>query len=81
MTACGFFHQAVIRANLTKFPAIKFRRYTMFDNLLAIAVIIIILWLITLALYFYSSRRQQNLQQEIEAVRKKLDQTKESSRG
>jgi preprotein translocase subunit YajC len=48
----------------------------MWENLLTIAVIVIILWLLSLMLYIYISRQHHTLQQEIEAVQRKLDQGK-----
>jgi hypothetical protein len=44
----------------------------MLDNLYLLAAIIIILWLATLAYYFYTSRQQKDIQQEIEWLRDHL---------
>lgn len=44
-------------------------------NLTLIAAIVTILWLASLGFYIYSSRRQRSLQEEIEALRQKLDES------
>jgi hypothetical protein len=45
----------------------------MLDNLMVVAVIIIILWLGALTYYLYVSRQQNELGQEIDKLRKQLD--------
>ena len=46
----------------------------MLDNLSLLAAVIIILWLATLAYYFYTSRQQKDIQNDIDWLRKKLDE-------
>jgi len=46
----------------------------MFDNLLLIAILVIVFWLSILIFYLYTSRQQQNLQADIETLRQMLDQ-------
>jgi preprotein translocase subunit YajC len=45
----------------------------MLDNLLTVAIIIIVLWLGAMAFYFYVSRRQRELEEDIEKLRERLD--------
>ncbi len=45
----------------------------MFDNLLVVALIIIVLWLGAMAYYFYVSRQQNELGDEIDKLREQLD--------
>ena len=45
----------------------------MFDNLMVVALIIIVLWLGAMAYYFYVSRQQRDLADEIEKLREQLD--------
>lgn len=47
----------------------------MLDNLLLIAVVIMIMWVGIMAYYLYTSRRQTDLQKEIEDLREMLDET------
>ena len=47
----------------------------MLENLLLIAVVIMILWVGVLAYYLYTSRQQTDLQKEIEDLRDMLDET------
>jgi hypothetical protein len=49
----------------------------MFDNLYLLAAIIILLWLGTLAYYFYTSRQHKEIQQEIEWLRDHLHEDEE----
>lgn len=44
----------------------------MFNNLVFIAVVISILWLASFGLYMYTSRQHRDLQQEIEALQRRL---------
>lgn len=46
----------------------------MLDNLVLVAVVIIILWLGAMAFYFYISRQQRDLAEEIEKLRDQLDE-------
>jgi hypothetical protein len=45
----------------------------MFDNLIVVAIIIIVFWLGALAYYFYVSRQQNELGEEIGKLREQLD--------
>jgi len=47
------------------------------DNLTVLAVIIIIFWVGALAYYFYTSRQQREIRNDLDALRKKLDETEE----
>ena len=47
----------------------------MFDNLLLIAIVIIIMWVAVLAYYLFASNRQIDLQENIEALNKMLEQS------
>jgi hypothetical protein len=46
----------------------------MFENLLLIAVVIMILWVGILAYYLVTSRQQTDLQKNIESLREMLDE-------
>ncbi|MEW5988478.1 MAG: hypothetical protein AB1791_17755 [Chloroflexota bacterium] len=46
----------------------------MLENLALLGIIIIVLWLISLAFYFRVSRQHKEIQQEIEALRALLDE-------
>lgn len=46
----------------------------MFENLVLIAVVIMILWVGALAFYLITSRRQTDLQKDIETLQKMLDE-------
>lgn len=50
----------------------------MFDNLTVLAVIIILIWVATFVYYFRMSRRQQELREELDALRAMLDDEEES---
>ena len=52
----------------------------MFDNLTVVAIITFILWLGILGIYLYSSRQQQALRQDIDALRQQLDHSAEKGR-
>lgn len=45
----------------------------MFDNLLLIAIVIMIMWVGVLAYYLITSRQQADLQKDIEFLREMLD--------
>jgi CcmD family protein len=47
----------------------------MLENLLLIAIVIMIMWVGILAYYLYTSRRQTDLQKNIENLRGMLDET------
>jgi hypothetical protein len=44
------------------------------DNLTLLAVLIIAVWAATLAYYFYTSRQQKDIREELEAVRELLEE-------
>ena len=44
----------------------------MLDNLSVIAVVLIVLWLAAFAFYIYTSRQQQEIEEELEALKKML---------
>ena len=46
----------------------------MFENLVLIAVIVIVLWLISFAVYLYASRQHRDLEQATDSVRQLLEQ-------
>jgi preprotein translocase subunit YajC len=46
----------------------------MLDNLVVVAIVIIVLWLGAMAFYFYVSRQQGDLADEIEKLREQLDE-------
>jgi CcmD family protein len=45
----------------------------MFDNLTVLAVIIIAVWVVTLAYFFYMSRQQTEIRDELEELRKMFE--------
>jgi CcmD family protein len=45
----------------------------MFDNLTLLAVIIIAVWVATLAYFFYMSRQQTEIRDELKELREMLD--------
>ncbi|MBE2199552.1 MAG: LapA family protein [Anaerolinea sp.] len=45
----------------------------MFDNLVLIAVVIILLWLASFGFYLYTSRQHRDLQQAVESLKRQLD--------
>lgn len=45
----------------------------MFENLTVLAIIIIVIWIAAFAYYFRMSRRQQELREELDALRAMLD--------
>lgn len=49
----------------------------MLDNLTLLALIIIVVWVATLAFYFYTSRQQKEIREELEAVRDLLEKEEE----
>lgn len=46
----------------------------MLDNLVVVAIVIIVLWLGAMAFYFYVSRQQSDLADEIEKLRQQLNE-------
>lgn len=44
----------------------------MLENLSLIAVVIVVLWVVTLLLYFWTSRQHHDLQNDIETVQRLL---------
>jgi preprotein translocase subunit YajC len=51
-----------------------YRRQGMFENLILIAVVIMIMWVGVLAYYLITSRQQADLQKDIESLREMLDE-------
>ena len=51
----------------------------MFENLLLIAIVIMIMWLGVMAYYLVTSRQQTDLQKNIESLRDRLDGTENQS--
>jgi uncharacterized membrane protein len=52
----------------------------MFDNLLLIAVIVIVFWLGIFAFYMMTSKKQEDIQKEIESVEKLLEEDSEKTK-
>ena len=50
------------------------------ENLTLLAIVIIVLWLGVLAFYLVSSRQQVDLQKEIEALDKQMDQLEKKNK-
>lgn len=46
----------------------------MLENLTLLAVVIIVFWLGALAYYFYTSRQQTEIREDLDDLREKLDQ-------
>jgi len=44
----------------------------MLDNLAMIAIVLIVLWLAAFAFYIYTSRQQQDIEEDLEALKKML---------
>lgn len=44
----------------------------MFENLLLVSIAITVFWLLSYGLYWYSSNQHQDLQQDVEALRRDL---------
>ena len=51
----------------------------MFDNLVLIAIVITLMWLASFGIYIYTSRQHQDLQQDVESLRKQLGGGSEES--
>lgn len=51
----------------------------MLDNLTLLALVIIVVWAATLAFYFYTSRQQKEIREELEAVEALLEEDKEAN--
>lgn len=47
----------------------------MFDNLVLVAIVIIVMWLGAMAYYYFVSRQQNELANEIEKLRAQLDES------
>jgi CcmD family protein len=45
----------------------------MFDNLTLLAIIIIVVWVATLAYFFYTSRQQTEIRRELEELREMME--------
>ena len=46
----------------------------MLDNLTLLAIVIIVVWAATLVFYFYTSRQQKDIREELEEVRALLEE-------
>jgi hypothetical protein len=51
----------------------------MLDNLNLLAIVIILLWLGSLAYYFYVSRQQKEIQKDVDWLREQLKDDNEST--
>lgn len=51
----------------------------MLENLLLIAIVIMVMWVGALAYYLVTSRQQTDLQKDIESLRDMLDETENRS--
>ncbi len=49
------------------------------DNLTLVAILIIVLWLAAIGYYFYTSRQQDNISDELDELREMLGDENESS--
>lgn len=49
----------------------------MLDNLTILAVVIIVFWLGALAFYFYTSRQQRSIRDDLDALRGRLEELDE----
>ena len=49
----------------------------MFDNLTLIAAFVVLLWLVTSAVYLYVSRQQSSIEEEIHDLSQRLDRLEE----
>lgn len=49
----------------------------MFDNLTLLAILIIVVWLATLAYFLYSSRQQGDIRRELDELRELMDRGEE----
>ncbi len=47
----------------------------MFENLLLVAIGMIIIWLASFGLYLYSSNQHKDLQQDVESLQRDLDRS------
>lgn len=47
------------------------------NNFTLIAVIIIVLWLLAIGFYFYISRQQRGIAEEIDDLREKIDEVED----
>lgn len=45
----------------------------MFSNIVLVTAVIFVLWLVAMGYYLYSSRQQESLEDQVEAVQKLLD--------
>ena len=52
----------------------------MFSNILLVTAVIFVLWLVAMGYYLYSSRQQQSLKDQVEAVQNLLDNSGQSDR-
>ena len=52
---------------------------TVLSNLTVLAIIIIAVWLATMAYYYYASRQQREIQEELDALRAQLQEMEEQA--
>ncbi|MCA9958979.1 MAG: hypothetical protein R3E31_24275 [Chloroflexota bacterium] len=45
----------------------------MFDNLVLIAIVVTVMWLASFGFYLYTSRQHRTLQQEVNALKRRLN--------
>ncbi|MBE2223211.1 MAG: hypothetical protein IAF02_16835 [Anaerolineae bacterium] len=50
----------------------------MFSNIVLVTVVVFVLWLAAMGYYLYSSRQQESLEKQVEAVQKMLDDSGQS---
>jgi len=51
----------------------------MFDNLMVVAGLIAIFWVIVFVIYLFISRQQRSIANEVDTLEKKLDEENENS--
>jgi Tfp pilus assembly protein PilO len=49
----------------------------MFSNIVLVTAVIFVLWLVAMGYYLYSSRQQESLEDQVEAVQNLLDNAKQ----
>jgi Tfp pilus assembly protein PilO len=52
----------------------------MFSNILFVTVVVFVLWVVAMGYYLYSSRQQDSLEDQVDAVQKLLDDSAQSKR-
>lgn len=61
----------------TKYRRADIPKWTMLESLPLIAILFFLFWLLIFFLYFRVSRQQRDLQQEIDALRNRLQESRE----